>query len=90
MNDYCRGGCFLQSRGSRRQYRTGFNDPDSTCRASAEAALQKYCEDLRRPEVDIKYIIRIGEPEIEILAEINSTDYDLVAMGHARTFLFWR
>jgi len=63
-------------------------DQDRTLRATAEAAMKTYCESLSAQGVAVHSLIRSGEPEKEILAEIGGHGYDLVAMAtHGHAFL---
>ena len=57
-------------------------------RELAEASLTSHCETLRAQGIDIHHIIRSGEPDSEILKEIEGKNYDLVAMAtHGHSFI---
>lgn len=63
-------------------------DQDRELRMRAEEALEARREFLQGKGVEAKVIIRQGEPEKEILAEIDTNDYDLVAMAtHGHSFI---
>lgn len=63
-------------------------DQDRTLRQQAEAALTTHLENLKGQGIDASFVLRSGEPENEILAEIEEKDYDLVAMAlHGHTFM---
>jgi len=63
-------------------------DQDRTLREQAQAELKRHHEVLLRQGVDATILLRSGEPEKEILAEIENKDYDLVAMAtHGHTFM---
>lgn len=63
-------------------------DQDRTLREQAETALKAQFESLQRHGVEAAIVLRSGEPETEILAEIEEKDYDLVAMAlHGHTFM---
>jgi nucleotide-binding universal stress UspA family protein len=52
----------------------------------AERTLGSYAQILKENDVDTVILIRNGEPEDEILAEVQSSDFDLVVMathGHS-------
>jgi nucleotide-binding universal stress UspA family protein len=54
----------------------------------AQASLKAHQKILQDQGIDARMIIRSGEPDAEILAEIESADYDLVAMAtHGHTFI---
>lgn len=62
-------------------------DQRRTLRAQAEAGLEKHCETLRAHGIDVRKIIRDGEPDEQIFEEIENGDYDLVAMAtHGHKF----
>ncbi|NOX87834.1 MAG: universal stress protein [Calditrichaeota bacterium] len=62
-------------------------DQDRAMREKAEATLTSYRASLQEQGVDVTVLIRGGEPEKEILKEIEENDYDLVAMAtHGHTF----
>jgi len=55
--------------------------------AEAEACLEKHCEELRKQDVDVCHIMPVGEPDEQVLQEIENGDYDLVAMAvHGHRF----
>jgi nucleotide-binding universal stress UspA family protein len=61
-------------------------DQHRVLREQAEASLNAHHKKLQSLGIDVRIIIRSGEPDAEILAEIERTDYDLVAMatpGHS-------
>jgi nucleotide-binding universal stress UspA family protein len=63
-------------------------DQDRALREAAEASLKSRCEALRARGIETRVVIRSGEPDAEILKEIEGTDYDLVAMAtHGHSFL---
>ena len=54
----------------------------------AESCLETHCEKLRGQGISAGKIIRDGEPDEQILKEIETGDYDLVAMAtHGHKFL---
>jgi nucleotide-binding universal stress UspA family protein len=54
----------------------------------AEASLNAQQKKLQNRGIDARIVIRSGEPDAEILAEIAKTDYDLVAMAtHGHSFI---
>ena len=63
-------------------------DQHRTLHAKAESTLASYRESLRSQGIEVETLIRSGEPEVEILKEIEGTDYDLVAMAtHGHSFI---
>ncbi|MCE5276073.1 MAG: universal stress protein [Syntrophaceae bacterium] len=63
-------------------------DQDRALRESAEAALKARQEILEAQGIEARIIIRSGEPETEILSEIEGGGYDLVAMAtHGHSFI---
>ncbi len=63
-------------------------DQDRVLRRKAEAALKSRYEKLQARGIKARIVIRSGEPNREILKEIEENDYDLVAMAtHGHTFL---
>jgi len=63
-------------------------DQDRALREPAEASLKSHCETLKSLGIEARIIIRSGEPDTEILAEIEDKDYDLVAMAtHGHSFI---
>ncbi|MFA7257209.1 MAG: universal stress protein [Kiritimatiellales bacterium] len=62
-------------------------DQRRVLRSQAEACLEKHCETLRAQSVEVNQIIRYGEPDEEIMKEIENGDYDLVTMAtHGHKF----
>ncbi len=56
-------------------------------RSRAEVCMEKNCEELRAQGIAACKIIRDGEPDEQILKEIENGDYDLVAMAtHGHKF----
>lgn len=63
-------------------------DQDRALREPAEASLKSHCEALKSRGIEAHIVIRSGEPDKEILAEIEAKDYDLVAMAtHGHSFI---
>ena len=63
-------------------------DQDRILREKAEKCLQDHLDSLRQKGVEAQMVLRSGEPESEILEEIENNGYDLVAMAlHGHTFL---
>ena len=63
-------------------------DQDRVLRERAEACLQSHCEKLKARNITARTLIRSGEPDKEILQEIEGKDYDLVAMAtHGHRFI---
>ena len=63
-------------------------DQDRVLREEAEKTLEAHSENLRKQQVDVRTVFRNGEPDSEILNEIENGDYDLVAMAtHGHSFL---
>lgn len=63
-------------------------DQDRVLRERAEACLEAWRERLKERSVTARALIRSGEPDKEILKEIEGKDYDLVAMAtHGHTFI---
>ncbi|HPS94270.1 MAG TPA: universal stress protein [Deltaproteobacteria bacterium] len=61
---------------------------DRALRESAEATLKARHEVLKAQGIEARLIIRSGEPETEILSEIEEGGYDLVAMAtHGHSFI---
>jgi universal stress protein A len=61
---------------------------DHALRKSAEACLASRCEALRAEGIDARFLLRSGEPDEGVLAEIEGGGYDLVAMAtHGHSFL---
>ncbi len=62
-------------------------DQRRTLREQTEVCLKDHCETLRAQNIQINSIIREGEPDEEIFKEIETGDYDLVAMAtHGHKF----
>jgi len=63
-------------------------DEDRALHEPAAASLRARCEILRNRGIEAHVVIRSGEPNTEILEEIEKGDYDLVAMAtHGHSFL---
>jgi nucleotide-binding universal stress UspA family protein len=63
-------------------------DQDRALRELAESSLKSRCETLQALGIEAHIVIRSGEPDPEILEEIEGKDYDLVAMAtHGHTFI---
>ena len=63
-------------------------DQERALREAAEASLKSHRETLQARGIDSYVLIRSGEPDEEILKEIEGEDYDLVAMAtHGHSFL---
>jgi universal stress protein A len=63
-------------------------DQDRALREQAGPLLESRCEALRAGGVDAHVVIRSGEPDEEILREIEAGGYDLVAMAtHGHSFI---
>jgi len=63
-------------------------DQDRALRESAQKSLNLHQEKLHSRRIEVSIIIRSGEPDHEILEEIESKDYDLVAMAtHGHSFI---
>jgi len=63
-------------------------DQDRALRELAEASLKSRCEVLQARGIEARIVIRSGEPDTEILEEIEAKDYDLVAMAtHGHSFM---
>jgi universal stress protein A len=63
-------------------------DQDRALRELAEATLKSRCEILQARGIEARIVIRKGEPDTEILEEIEGKDYDLVAMAtHGHSFI---
>lgn len=62
-------------------------DQDRVLRENAEKTLAAHCEEMRGHGIDVHILIRTGEPEDQILREIDENDYDLLAMAtHGHKF----
>lgn len=63
-------------------------DQDRALHELAEASLKSRCEKLKVQGIEAHILIRSGEPDTEILKEIEEKDYDLVAMAtHGHSFM---
>jgi universal stress protein A len=63
-------------------------DQDRALREPAEAFLQSRRQILQDRGIEAHVVIRSGEPDTEILQEIEEKDYDLVAMAtHGHSFM---
>ena len=63
-------------------------DQDRVLREEAETSLEFHRESLRSQGIEAYVLIRTGEPDAQILEEIEENDYDLVAMAtHGHTFI---
>ncbi len=63
-------------------------DQERALREKAQTILNRYLKKLQTKGVEAAVLIRSGEPEKEILDEIETNKYDLVAMGtHGHRFL---
>jgi universal stress protein A len=56
-------------------------DQNRVLRENCEACLSSHQKALRSKGIETHIIIRSGEPELEILDEIDNEDYDLIAMA---------
>jgi len=63
-------------------------DQDRVLREQTEACLKSRCETLQARGIEARIVIRSGEPDTELLKEIEGKDYDLVAMAtHGHSFV---
>lgn len=63
-------------------------DQERALREVAEPALESRRANLQAGGVEAHVVIRSGEPDTEILKEIEANDYDLVAMAtHGHSFI---
>ncbi len=63
-------------------------DQDRALRDCAEQSLGEHCRKLQDLGVETRIIMKSGEPDAEILKEIEQNDYDLVAMAtHGHSFI---
>ncbi len=63
-------------------------DQDRVLRESTEASLKSRSEELKAQGIEVHIVIRSGEPDTEILEEIEEKNYDLVAMAtHGHSFI---
>lgn len=61
-------------------------DQDRVLRIRCEGAMNAYRDQLQADGIETRLVVRSGEPEAQILAEIDEHAYDLVAMathGHS-------
>jgi universal stress protein A len=62
-------------------------DQDRVLRKKAEKIIKEYLKPLKKEEIRFEVIIKSGEPDKEILKEIEEGGYDLVAMAtHGHKF----
>ena len=63
-------------------------DQERILHEQTEECLKPRCETLQAQGIETHILIRSGEPEKELLAEIETKDYDLVAMAtHGHSFV---
>ncbi len=63
-------------------------DQDRVMREQAEAFLKSRIKKLQAHGIEAHILIKSGEPDAEILKEIEGNDYDLVAMAtHGHSFI---
>lgn len=63
-------------------------DQERVLHEQAESCLKSRCEVLQARGIDAHTVIRSGEPDKEMLKEIETSDYDLVAMAtHGHSFV---
>ena len=63
-------------------------DQERVLHKETEATLKSYREALQALDIETRTVIRSGEPDEEILAEVAGEDYDLVAMAtHGHRFI---
>lgn len=63
-------------------------DQERVLHKQAETCLKSRCEILQARGIDAHIVIRSGEPDKELLKEIEENDYDLVAMAtHGHSFV---
>ncbi len=63
-------------------------DQERALHEQAEVCLKSRCEILQTRGIEAHVVIRSGEPDTEILKEIEEKDYDLVAMAtHGHSFV---
>lgn len=56
-------------------------DQNRVLHEEAETSMKAYCQTLKAQGIKAYMLIRSGEPDTEILKEIEGRDYDLVAMA---------
>jgi nucleotide-binding universal stress UspA family protein len=63
-------------------------DQERVLHKQAETCLKSSCEILQARGIEAHIVIRSGEPDKELLKEIEDNDYDLVAMAtHGHSFV---
>ncbi len=63
-------------------------DQDRALRDKASIAINNCVTTMQAKGIEVQYIVKNGEPEKEILQEIETGGYDLVAMAtHGHTFI---
>jgi len=63
-------------------------DQDRVLRENAEITLTTHRDMLQSQGIEVRIVIRSGEPDDEILKEIEGNDYSLVAMAtHGHSFI---
>jgi universal stress protein A len=63
-------------------------DQERVLRETTVAAMTSRCDELRSQGIEVRTVIRSGEPDDEILKEIEENDYNLVAMAtHGHSFI---
>ena len=63
-------------------------DQDRALREKSSIAMKTHLAKMQLQGVDVRSIIKSGEPEVEIMKEIENGDYDLVAMAtHGHNFI---
>ena len=63
-------------------------DQDRALREKAEISLKAQRRKLQDQGIETRIVLRSGEPDSEVLEEIEQHDYDLVAMAtHGHTFI---
>jgi nucleotide-binding universal stress UspA family protein len=63
-------------------------DQDRALHERVEASLKSRCATLQAKGIEAHVVIRSGEPDKEMLKEIDTKDYDLVAMAtHGHSFV---
>jgi len=62
-------------------------DQDRALREKAKEMLNSHQRDLQKKGIEVQVLIHSGEPEDEIMKELDDHDYDLLAMAtHGHTF----
>jgi nucleotide-binding universal stress UspA family protein len=56
-------------------------DQERSLRAEAQVTLDRYCMKMQADGIDSRVVIRSGEPDREILREMEGNSYDLLAMA---------